>query len=99
MKVRTNTELDCGCCGMYFRTWEGYQDRDQDTGYGICKPCQDDEEKDNDRRIDEILDLLRGNLNAENLVRLNALNRDQQKRLAYTAIEEGMVSFKIGRVA
>jgi len=23
-------ELDCGCCGAIFRTWQGYKDQDQD---------------------------------------------------------------------
>ena len=99
MKVKKNIELDCGCCGSYFRTWEGYQDQDQDRGYGICERCQESIQADDDKQVDKILNLLRANLNAENLVRINALTRDQQRRVAYQAIEEGMVSFSFGRVA
>jgi hypothetical protein len=30
---------------MYFMTWDGYVDQDQDHGYGICSGCQDDAEE------------------------------------------------------
>ena len=33
--------LDCGCCGLGFKTWNGYQDQDQDQDYGICSKCQE----------------------------------------------------------
>ena len=32
--------LRCGCCGMDFYTWKGYEDQGQDRGYGICSECQ-----------------------------------------------------------
>lgn len=37
--------LTCGCCGLLFKTWDGYEDQDQDVGFGICKECQDIAEK------------------------------------------------------
>lgn len=40
MEIKTNTGLLCGCCGSWFTTWKGYQDQDQDRGFGICESCQ-----------------------------------------------------------
>lgn len=38
--IKVGTLLDCGCCGLGFKTWVGYTDQDQDRGYGICQSCQ-----------------------------------------------------------
>ena len=37
-------ELDCGCCGLPFKIWEGYTHQGQDADYGICKDCQEGNE-------------------------------------------------------
>ena len=45
--IEAGKGLACGCCGSWFTTWEGYEDQDQDVGYGICKSCQGDAEERN----------------------------------------------------
>jgi hypothetical protein len=40
--IKQNTLITCGCCGLDFYTWHGYEDQDQDSGYGICSACQTD---------------------------------------------------------
>lgn len=50
--------LTCGCCGEWFKTWEGYKDQDQDKGYWICQRCQDAEQKKTDKRYKDTFKLI-----------------------------------------
>lgn len=96
-KFRRKT-LDCGCCGAYFQTWEGYVDQDQDAGYGICKECQDMAEEMNNKQLDEIGDTIREALNEKNKAKWDGFSIDTRRLLALKAVEDGVVVFQFGPV-
>jgi len=58
--LEAGISLTCGCCGTWFKTWKGYEDQGNDIGFGICTPCQEDQEADNkahyDRMYNKILE-------------------------------------------
>ena len=46
--------LTCWCCGQRFKTRPKYKDQDQDEGFGICKPCQKKDNKQNKTQYEEM---------------------------------------------
>ena len=93
--LRVGKSLRCGCCGQDFQVWEGYEDQDQDNGYGICKGCQKWEDELNEAEYDKAIALLSGALNEKNKAKFDSMNRDQQKRIAWQAIEDGKITWEI----
>ena len=61
-KIRIGKGLQCGCCGDSFRVWEGYEDQDQDRGYGICMDCQGDSDLDNIEHYIDMFDKVEAKL-------------------------------------
>ncbi len=88
--------LSCGCCGCGFMTWEGYEDQDQDKGYGICKGCQEWHVELNNEQLDKVGATLREALNNANTVKWDGLDIETRRLLAMEAIEEGMVTWSFG---
>lgn len=88
--------LDCGCCGAWFATWEGYIDQDQDKGFGICKSCQDDAEERNNEMLDESVQLMIDSLKPANAEKLKAMPLEEQRYIAAKAHEDGLFTWKIG---
>ncbi|MEP3248056.1 MAG: hypothetical protein ABJN40_05945 [Sneathiella sp.] len=97
MEIKVGAWLDCGCCGLYFKTWEGYEDQDQDHGYGICHDCQGDLEVRNREEIDKGVEALRSSLNDENKTRLDAMDYDMKSAIVLKALDEGVLQYKISR--
>lgn len=97
-KVRKK-QLICGCCGDYFRTWDGYVDQDQDYGYGICAECQ----KDAEERITAYYDSAWTNLleacekqeTRDKL--LSEVERDPEMKTVYVniALRDGILKWRI----
>ena len=97
--LRVGKWLDCGCCGTGFQIWEGYEDQDQDNGYGICQSCQGSIEEDNEREYDKVINCLRDGLNDENKTKLDAMTRDEQKMIAWQALNDGTIKFSLVRAS
>lgn len=95
--IKKNKSLNCGCCGERFKTWEMYQDQDQDDGYGICHSCQEDIKTHEENEYDKLIDCLKSGLNPSNLEKYNVMDRDTQKSLAYLALEDGIIELSIRR--
>lgn len=93
--VKLNTPLTCGCCGVFFRTWDGYVDQDQDDGYGICESCQKDIAERDEKEWDKAIATLREALNDDNRAKFDAMDREKQKRIVWKALDEGVLTFKI----
>lgn len=95
--IPVNKGLYCGCCGEYFRTWEGYEDQDQDDGYGICKKCQGWIGERNRAEEDKMIATLRSGLNPENQAKFDEMDRDLQMAMVYQALEDGVmtIGFKL----
>ena len=95
--IKVGTGLDCGCCGTWFETWLGYEDQDQDAGYGICQRCQGSIAEDNEKEWDKLISCLRSGLKPENQTEFDAMDRDTQKALAHKALDEGYITYSIER--
>jgi len=88
--------LNCGCCGCDFYTWEEYIDQDQDKGFGICHECQEDAEERNNEILDKSVKLIIGALNSVNSEKLKAMPLEKQRYVAAKAHEKGMFTWEIG---
>lgn len=97
MSIRVGTWLDCGCCGMGFKTWEGYTDQDQDRDYGICFGCQEEAGERNEAAFDEGIKLLADALGEKNRADFLSKTRDQQKAIVMKAMDDGVITWRIGR--
>lgn len=95
VKKKNSKYLVCGCCGKGFNTWKGYQDQDQDTGFGICKTCQRDARIKERRFINETIERIKPNLSQENLDKINAMSNDEKKYVVMKLIDAGVLYFKI----
>ena len=87
--------LRCGCCGTDFTVWIGYQDQDQDNGYGICKSCQKYDEKRNDQEYDKCIALSHNGLKEGNRAKFDGYDRDLQIALVNKAINDGVITWEI----
>lgn len=100
MKIKPNTELICGCCGSYFKTWEGYTDQDHDCGYGVCQPCQDwikeREETEYKKLMDQAIELIKKSLKKENSIGFSKMSREKQETMANGMIKEGILKIGYG---
>jgi len=96
-KTEKKQTLTCGCCGDYFRTWDGYTDQGQDKGYGICKSCQTDIAEDDKRQMDKAIKLIKDALNRKNSKHFSSMPRIQQEYVVLQAIDNGIMNFKIRR--
>ncbi len=93
-EIKVGTWLDCGCCGMGFKTWEGYEDQDQDLDYGICFECQGDAEIRNEEEYDKLIATVRtGFKNTDTLARFDARTRDGQKAFALHCLNKGIIKY------
>ena len=90
------TELSCGCCGTWFKTWPEYIDQDQDLGYGICKRCQGSIEQSNVKAMDKAIATLAAGLSPTNRAKLKASSRMKQELLVHMALDEGVMTWEIG---
>lgn len=92
-------QLICGCCGIYFRTWDGYVDQDQDHGYGICVECQEDAEERLTKHYDDTWKkLLEACTKQETRDKLIAqVEEDPEMKIVYVnqAIDKGLLKWVI----
>jgi hypothetical protein len=88
--------LTCGCCGCWFELWEGYEDQDQDEGFGICQPCQGSIGDRNEDEWDKGIAVLRSGLNEANQVKFDTFDRDFQKALVNKALDDKVLTWSIG---
>ena len=93
MLIKLNTNLTCGCCGDGFRTWEGYQDQDQDSGYGLCKSCQGWIAEGNKREMDKCIKLIQDALNKKNQAKFKKMDREKQEYMVFKALDDGILTF------
>ncbi|MBW1853216.1 MAG: hypothetical protein JRJ00_00795 [Deltaproteobacteria bacterium] len=96
MQIEEGTNLQCGCCGMGFQTWEGYEDQDQDVDYGICRMCQGDLGDRADDMYNQIIDKIRESLRGNDLAKFNAKPRGTQEYIATQLINSGSIKWQIG---
>jgi hypothetical protein len=90
--------LSCGCCGDRFTTWEGYEDQDQDNGYGICKGCQRDANKREKETMDRAIELVINSFQkAKNRVKFAKMDRKMQEYIVMELIDNGTLTWKIGK--
>ena len=95
--IRAGKWLACGCCGDGFTTWAGYVDQDQDDGFGICKECQELIHERDEQEWDRAINTLRSGLTPGNQVTFDALDRGTQKAVVLQALEDGILTFTVGR--
>lgn len=99
MKIQVGTGLSCGCCGSWFNTWEGYEDQDQDMGYGICKSCQGDIEDRNKATYKDIYEKILTAVKPDTKAKMEAaVAKDPDMLVVYAnmALEQGFVKWSIG---
>ncbi|MCP5006399.1 MAG: hypothetical protein GY941_21045 [Planctomycetes bacterium] len=91
--LKSEINLDCGCCGGFFETWEGYIDQDQDSGYGICRDCQGfiDEKETEERQ--KLIDCVRDNLSEEKRKTFEGFAWDKQYAIARMALDKGIIKY------
>ena len=90
--------LTCGCCGKGFKVWEGYEDQDQDAGYGHCYECQEEIKLRNWFERANMLWLLLDNFkNPLNRFRLYHSPPEVQNYYISKAFEDGILTWHIGR--
>ncbi len=91
--IRVGMTLTCGCCGEYFAVWEGYEDQDQDRGWGICQSCQVDAGERNEAEFDKLIECLANGLNEENREKFLSFSRDNQKAFTMDALDKGIIKY------
>lgn len=87
--------LDCGCCGRSFQTWPEYQDQDQDAGYGICRPCQEDIGLSNHFELLEAFKLIEDNLDPIKRMVFKGFPLERKTYIVHRAIEDGIITWQI----
>ena len=95
-KVPVGKSLDCGCCGGYFQTWEGYENQDQDCGYGICKDCQGWIDEKNLAELDKMCLAIEEALSEEKLKDFQAKSREDRHLIAMQLAEKGCFTYSFG---
>lgn len=95
-QIPVGTWLDCGCCGLGFQTWEGYEDQDQDEGYGICCGCQVHIAAKNEEEWDKAIEAVRNGLAhlPDKLADFNARDRETQKVIVWNLMDKGALTFR-----
>ena len=95
MKIQT---LSCGCCGHTFKTWEGYEDQDQDAGYGICRDCQESAELAYDAQMDNYIAKLAGAFEKpENKEKFLKFSREAQEGFVLKMVQDGAAKFVVNK--
>ena len=90
--------LRCGCCGMDFYTWKGYEDQGQDRGYGICSECQEIAEDRENEMVNDAFDKIVNSLSEKNKKEAKKITSIAIKRkLVAKAIDNNMLEWKIGK--
>ena len=77
--------------------WEGYIDQDQDTGYGICKPCQDTAAEKNEQEWLKLEKLMSDSLNPKNQRAFLEMDLELRRGLCIQAMEDGIITWKMER--
>lgn len=96
-QIPVGTWLDCGCCGLGFQTWEGYEDQDQDAGYGICCGCQGDISAKSEEEWDKAIKAVKDGLSPEKAADFNAKTRDEQKAIVWHLMDRGVLRVQMVR--
>lgn len=95
-KIKIGKWLDCGCCGGAFQVWEGYEDQDQDLGYGICAECQGDAEDRLGSMYDDMIKQVSEALSEKNKAQFDGYDRDLQVAFVNKALDDGLFKWSIG---
>ena len=90
--IKVGKWLDCGCCGEDFQIWKGYEDQDQDDGYGICQGCQDDIHARNVAELDKIVVEIANVMKPETRESYLAKTVEEQRDFALRAVNKGLVT-------
>ena len=94
--MRIGKVLECGNCGLSFKTWAGYEDQDQDKGFGRCEGCQNDLEEKSYGLMNQVIEAMRKAMTKENLVKFDELSDRRQQQIAHWAVEKKLITWKIG---
>lgn len=98
MSIEIDTILRCGCCGNDFKTWEEYEDQDQDYEYGICYECQDDIKAMDVKEYDKLIACVKTGLKEDKLEKFLLLARSEQEAFAYSCLDKGLIKLTFGKV-
>jgi len=93
--LKVGKRLRCGCCGSDFQVWKGYQDQDQDNGYGICKKCQGWIEELDNKEMDKAIKVISDGLKPANKAKFDAMERELQIALVNKALSDGVMTWVI----
>lgn len=93
MTIETGIWLRCGCCGLDFKTWDGYTDQDQDSEFGICAECQHDAVGRIGEFHEEIITIVKSKLKLKNLEKFNNKSIEWQRGFAVRMLNEGKITF------
>lgn len=83
----------CSCCGAPCATEEPSQDK----GYGFCDSCVKWMDMRKNKELDELSLKIEAALNPVNAAKFRAMDTETRRVIALKAIEDGMVSYSIGR--
>lgn len=97
LKNHKSKYLECGCCGMEFKTWKGYVNQDQDAGYGICKECQGLDKEREEELIKEIIDMMLPHLKPENQKKVKSWSLEKQKEFVQFLIAKDALKWHIDK--
>jgi len=87
--------LNCGCCGVWFKTWPKYVDQDQDQGYGICKSCQDWIGEREKAEITVGINLIANALKEDKKKKFLKMPFGKQRSIFFKAIDNGVLTWSI----
>lgn len=89
--------LTCGCCGNYFDVWAGYEDQDQDAGFGICKGCQEWIAERNEEQWQKIEDKVANALNEKNRAKFLSFELAVRRGFILKMMDAGVITWQISR--
>ncbi|MEY8194466.1 MAG: hypothetical protein RPR28_06370 [Cycloclasticus sp.] len=93
--IKTNLMLRCGCCGEDFATWQGYQDQDQDHGYGVCKKCQVLVKEHYEADWNKAIEAVDEGLYEVNRRDFRAMNREEKKDIIRKLLADGFLTYSL----
>ena len=94
--IKIGKWLDCGCCGAAFQVWDGYEDQDQDLGYGICFECQGLADEKLSAMYDDMIKQISDALAPERKAKFDGFDRDLQIAFVNKALDDGLFKWSIG---
>lgn len=90
-KRQVKSYFNCSCCGCGFYGYIDHQRTfDRDTGFGLCKECEQDQKDSYTRQIDRMIEMVKGSLTSPKVkADFIAKNWEDQETVVLQLMDKG----------